>query len=122
MKQVKREHAIKQLQEEFQKIGRGLVVIGDETRQAVILALLSENCYPGMRVGEIAEKTYLSRQAVSHHLRILKEEHIISMRQEGTKNFYYLSPKESKLSELKELVNKTDVLLHDPSRNAESVI
>jgi len=116
---MNREYAIKQLREGFDKVGHGLAVIGDETRQLVILALLSENCYPGMRVGEITEKTHLSRPAVSHHLRILKEEKIISMREEGTKNFYYLSPEESRLRELKQLVNQIDALLHDPSRKIE---
>ena len=116
---MNREYAIKQLREGFDKVGHGLAVIGDETRQMVILALLSENCYPGMRVGEITEKIHLSRPAVSHHLRILKEEKIISMREEGTKNFYYLSPDESTLRELKQLVNQIDALLHDPSRRIE---
>ena len=40
---MNREYAIKQLRERFDKVGHGLAVIGDETRQMVILALLSEN-------------------------------------------------------------------------------
>lgn len=46
------------------------------------------NCN-GVRVGEITAKTNLSRPAVSHHLKILKEAGIIKMRREGTKNYYY---------------------------------
>jgi len=116
---IKREYEIELIGEGFEKVGHGLAVIGDETRQKIILTLLGENCYPGMRVGEITEKVCLSRPAVSHHLRILKEEKIIGMREEGTKNYYYLSPDESRLTDLKKLVDQIDALLHDPSRRIE---
>ena len=46
----------------------------------------------GVRVGEIAEKTNLSRPAVSHHLQIMKDVGIIRVRREGTKNYYYFDP------------------------------
>ncbi len=55
-----------------------------------------------MRVGEIKEKTHLSRPAVSHHLKILKEAEIISVRKEGAINYYRLDAK-SKLKLLKNL-------------------
>ena len=41
-------------------------------------------------VGEITKQTHLSRPAVSHHLRILREAGIILMRKEGTKTFIIL--------------------------------
>jgi ArsR family transcriptional regulator len=44
----------------------------------------------GMRVGEITEKTHLSRPAVSHHLRVLLDAEVIGVTPEGTKNFYWL--------------------------------
>lgn len=43
----------------------------------------------GVCVGEIAERTHLSRPAISHHVRILKEAGLLRMRREGTKNYYY---------------------------------
>lgn len=117
---MNRENSIEKLREAFERVGNTLSVIGDSTRQSIILSLLSENCYPGMRVGEITAKTHLSRPAVSHHLRILKDEKIISMREEGTKNFYYLSLNESKLQELKSLVTLIDSILKDPSREKDN--
>lgn len=39
------------------------------------------------------KKTHLSRPAVSHHLKILKEAEIVNLRREGTKNYYYLDSK-----------------------------
>lgn len=40
-------------------------------------------------MGEIARGTNLSRPAVSHHLKILREAGIVKMRREGTRNYYY---------------------------------
>ncbi len=65
--------------------------MGDETRQLILIALL-ESDFNGIRVGEIT-KTHLSRPAVSHHLKILKEAEIVNLRREGTKNYYYLDSK-----------------------------
>ena len=54
-----------------------LLLIGDETRQLILLVLL-ESDLSGIRVGEIAEKTHLTRPSVSHHLQILKEAGIVA--------------------------------------------
>lgn len=63
-----------------------------------------------MRVGEIKERTHLSRPSVSHHLRILKDAQIISVRKEGAKNYYRLDVT-SKLKLLKNLVDEIEMLL-----------
>lgn len=67
-----------------------LLAIGDETRQAILLVLMETECQTGLRVGEITKQTHLSRPAVSHHLRILREAGIILVRKEGTKNLLHL--------------------------------
>lgn len=46
----------------------------------------------GARVGDITERTNLSRPAVSHHLQIMKDAGIMKVRKEGTKNYYYFDP------------------------------
>lgn len=51
--------------------------------------------FPGMNVKEITEQTSLSRPAISHHLKILKEAGLVGIRQEGTSNYYYLTIRES---------------------------
>ncbi|WP_342543881.1 metalloregulator ArsR/SmtB family transcription factor [Lysinibacillus sp. FSL K6-4013] len=63
-----------------------------------------------MRVGEITEQTHLSRPAVSHHLKILRDAGVILMRKEGTKNFYYIDIR-TKLGSLKNLVWDIETLL-----------
>ena len=46
----------------------------------------------------LTEYTSLSRPAVSHHLKILKDAGLISVRREGTCNYYYLSISQATLS------------------------
>lgn len=80
---------INRLADEFESCRKILVAFGDENRQHMIIEMLNINRCQGVRVGEITEKTNLSRPAVSHHIRILKEAGIIKMRREGTRNYYY---------------------------------
>ena len=77
------------LAEEFAQCRNILLALGDETRQHLILEMLKMNQCGGVRVGAITEKTHLSRPAVSHHLRILKDAGLLKVRREGTKNYYY---------------------------------
>jgi ArsR family transcriptional regulator len=79
----------KQAETQFAECRDLLVAIGDETRQAIITALIGSNC-EGMRVGDITNKTHISRPAVSHHLGILLRSEVIGVIHNGTKNFYYL--------------------------------
>lgn len=95
---------------EFKNNQKVLNAIGDETRQAILIALIQGPQSPGMRVGEIRVKTHLSRPTVSHHLKILKESQIISVRKEGTLNYYSLDSG-SKLKLLKSLVNEIEKVL-----------
>lgn len=83
---------IEKLAEDFESCRKVLAALGDENRQHLILEMMKmEDCF-GARVGEITERTHLSRPAVSHHLQILKEAGILKARKEGTKNFYYFDP------------------------------
>lgn len=67
-----------------------LIALGDEMRQTIIASLACAGCKEGMRVGEITEKTHLSRPAVSHHIKILLDAEVIGLRRQSTMNFYYL--------------------------------
>lgn len=86
----------------FQECREAFTAIGDETRQLIILVLLQGNL-SGIRVGEIAEKTHLTRPSVSHHLQILKDAGIVNMRKEGTKNYYYVSADETRWKAIADL-------------------
>ena len=94
---------MKKIATEFKNCKNAFIALGDETRQQIIIALL-ESDSNGIRVGEITEKTNLSRPAVSHHLKILKEAGIINMRREGTKNYYFVDADESQWKRILDLV------------------
>ncbi|EDS71346.1 transcriptional regulator, ArsR family [Anaerofustis stercorihominis DSM 17244] len=103
------------LSSKFKNCKNAFVALGDETRQNIIIALL-ESDKIGMRVGEITNKTYLSRPAVSHHLKILKEANIISMYKKGTMNFYYINANKTIWKEIKNLTDD----VYDMIQNASS--
>ncbi|MFD1174811.1 ArsR/SmtB family transcription factor [Paenibacillus puldeungensis] len=69
-----------------------LQVLSDPNRQDILL-FLSEN--GKMTVNEITERLTLSRPAVSHHLKLLKNAGVIKVEQLGTQRYYYLSMQES---------------------------
>lgn len=103
---------IKIIQEDFKNAQSILTAIGDETRQIILLVLMTSDCKSGMRVGEITAKTHLSRPAVSHQLKLLKDVGIVGMREEGTKNYYYINVS-AKLNLLKKLVLDIENLMNE---------
>lgn len=109
---MKKKEQIEKIQEDFKNAQSILTAIGDETRQIILLVLMESDCKNGMRVGEITAKTHLSRPAVSHQLKILKDIEIVKMRKEGTKNYYYVNVSE-KLNILKKLVLDIEHLMKE---------
>lgn len=95
------------LKKDFAEVSDFLIALGDEKRQAIIIALLEEGACQGVRVNELTETTNLSRPAVSHHLKILRDAKLIDYRSEGTKNYYYLTHETTEILKLQELL--TDV-------------
>lgn len=87
------------LSELFAKCKRSIMAMGDENRQAVILTLLDGPC-EGMRVGDIKEHSHLSQPAVSHHLKILLEANLLTVRKEGTMNYYRLNPDRAEITNI----------------------
>lgn len=98
------------LQEQFHRCMPLFMALGDEMRLSIIEVLTEEACSRtgshgsihfenhALNVNEITRRTSLSRPAISHHLKILKEAGLIDVRQEGTANYYYLTLRESNRS------------------------
>ncbi|MBL0386624.1 winged helix-turn-helix transcriptional regulator [Tumebacillus sp. ITR2] len=61
--------------------------LGDAKRQDIIL-LLAE--HEPLNVNQIAEHIELSRPAISHHLKILRDVGLVSVDRKGTENNYSL--------------------------------
>ncbi|WP_088043987.1 helix-turn-helix transcriptional regulator [Bacillus sp. EAC] len=62
--------------------------LSDPYRQDIILMLASNE---SLTVNEITEKTSLSRPAISHHLKILRDNALVEIEQKGTHRYYSLS-------------------------------
>lgn len=68
---------------------RQLDAIGDVTRRA-LLERLRRGPLP---VGELARGLPVTRPAVSQHLRVLKQAHLVKSESQGTRNYYRLDPR-----------------------------
>lgn len=107
---------LKQLENEFKECRSVLVAIGDETRQLIILCLM-KGTFPGIRVGEITKRVNLSRPAISHHLKILKDAKIVNVVKQGTMNFYHINPATSDLNLLKKLFSHIEESMSECWKN-----
>ena len=106
-----RRERLNALGEEFKECQDVLFALGDLTRQLIVLTLIEAGCHPGVRVGDITRKTHLSRPAVSHHLKVLKDAGILDVTRQGTMNFYSLNPAQSDLLKLKTLVAHVEEII-----------
>ena len=78
------------------------------------------NC-AGVRVGDITERTHLSRPAVSHHIRILKDAGLVKMRREGTKNYYYFDADAKAMNGLLSMLEHAKEIMENlPDRSGEN--
>ncbi len=61
--------------------------IADETRQKI----MNICCCESLSVNEIVEKLNVTQPTVSHHLAILREADLVTIREEGKQTFYSLN-------------------------------
>ena len=105
---------------EFERCMPLFIALGDEVRQQIVLVLICAGC-EGLRVGDITEQTRLSRPAVSHHLKLLKDAKIIEIRKEGTKNYYYIGMQTS-LADFCKMTSHINALISELQLQASSEI
>ncbi|APH03714.1 ArsR/SmtB family transcription factor [Bacillus weihaiensis] len=74
--------------------------LGDEYRQDIILLLAEKE---KLTVNEITEHSPLSRPAISHHLKVLRQADLVVIEQKGTQRIYSLSLEQS-VEQLKKLL------------------
>lgn len=96
-----------ELQKRFHICMPLFMALGDEMRLSIIKVLTEEALDKreqpgpiqferhGLNVNDITRRTSLSRPAISHHLKILKDAGLVGVRQKGTANYYYLTLRES---------------------------
>jgi DNA-binding transcriptional ArsR family regulator len=74
--------------------------LSDPARQDIILMLAERE---SLSVNEIAEQSKLSRPAISHHLKIMRDIQLVKIEQKGTQRYYSLSLDQS-VEQLKRLI------------------
>jgi DNA-binding transcriptional ArsR family regulator len=67
---------------------QGWEALGDPNRFAIVRRLADQPC----AVGELADELPITRQAVSQHLRVLKDAGLVADRAVGTRRVYRLNP------------------------------
>ncbi len=81
-----------------------LQTLSDPARQDIILLLAEKDA---LTVNEITEHATLSRPAISHHLKILRENELVSIEQKGTQRYYSLTL-DSSVALLKKLIETVE--------------
>jgi DNA-binding transcriptional ArsR family regulator len=99
-----------------------LHILADPTRRTLIEALRTGP----LTVGALAQRTPVTRSAVSQHLRVLKDAELVTERQDGTRRYYSLQAE--RLGELRAYVDSlwTDALdqfsKHNPQESQDEPI
>ena len=94
------------IMEQFRKCIPIFSVLNDAKRLEIII-ILTDFPGEGLTVNGITERIDLSRPAVSHHLKVLKQAGVIGVRSCGVENHYYLTFKAA-LRNLKILVAQVE--------------
>ena len=72
---------------EWRTISRAFTALGDEHRQRILLTFERGE---RLNVGQIVEVSTLSRSAVSHHLKLLKESGVLQSEKQGKEVYYWI--------------------------------
>ncbi|MEP6701765.1 MAG: metalloregulator ArsR/SmtB family transcription factor [Betaproteobacteria bacterium] len=81
---MKRSRA-KNLPASWQRISRVCVALGDANRQKILLLF---DAGEELSMQQILETSPLSRTAISHHLRVMRESGVLRSRRSGKEAFY----------------------------------
>lgn len=100
-----------QAQEDFKVCVPIFTALGDSTRQKLCLDLAAAGI-EGINVADLAGKSILSRPAISHHLKVLKDSGIVEPLKKGTQIFYKLRLKDA-LVPMKALIDTVEEIIKE---------
>lgn len=102
--------------QQFQNCSAMFVALGDTTRQKLCMDLAAAG-EEGVNVAQLSGNSILSRPAISHHLKVLKDAQIVEPIKKGTQIFYKLRLKES-FVQIKKLIETIDeILIEETNEN-----
>ena len=105
---------IEQATEEFKECSAIFLALGDTTRQKICLDIAAAGT-EGINVADLSGKTILSRPAISHHLKVLKDAEIVEPIKKGTQIFYKLRLKDAFVP-MKTLMNTVEEILSEEEK------
>jgi DNA-binding transcriptional ArsR family regulator len=73
---------------EWQAMSKAFTAMGDEHRQRILLTFEKGD---RLNVGQIVEVSTLSRSAVSHHLRLMRESGVLNSEKIGKEVYYWVN-------------------------------
>src|SRR5438034_4640801 len=73
---------------EWRNISKVFTALGDEHRQRILLTFEKGE---RLNVGQIVEVATLSRSAVSHHLKLLKDSGVLDSEKQGREVYYWIN-------------------------------
>lgn len=73
---------------EWRTISKVYTALGDEHRQRILLTFEKGE---RLNVGQIVEVSTLSRSAVSHHLKILRDAGVLQSQKEGKEVYFWIN-------------------------------
>ena len=79
---------LRSIPREWRAMARVFVALGDEHRQRILLTFEKGE---RLTVGQIAAVSTLSRPAVSHHLKILREAGVLAAEKEGKEVYLHVN-------------------------------
>jgi ArsR family transcriptional regulator, arsenate/arsenite/antimonite-responsive transcriptional repressor len=85
----------KKIPDAWRNIAKVFVALGDEHRQRILLTFERGE---HLNVGQIVDVSTLSRSAVSHHLKILREAGVLDSEKIGKEVYFWLNKKSVKES------------------------
>jgi DNA-binding transcriptional ArsR family regulator len=81
---------LRSIPREWRTISRAFTALGDEHRQRILLTFEKGE---RLNVGQIVEVSTLSRSAVSHHLKLLREAGVLESEKVGKEVWYWVDKK-----------------------------
>ena len=88
------------------------IALGDKVRQKLLLDILDAGS-EGINVKNLSAKSRLSRPAISHHLKVLKDSGLIEPEKVGTQIFYRIDLGVGYMNNIVELINTIQRLLEE---------
>ncbi|WP_232436763.1 ArsR/SmtB family transcription factor [Paenibacillus senegalimassiliensis] len=90
--------------------------LADPVRQDILMMFMIAK---RMNVAQVVEQSHLSRPAISHHLKILKQAGILDSSKEKTEVYYSLTLENSVIDQLKAIIHAVESISSDPAKAFE---